>query len=218
MNTEVQEKSPKEMSTSELEALLAKKRKEEKEKLAAKKNKYEADKNNFLNESAETFVKLHNEMKLLKEECIAQANELYERMFRIEGKEPKETKSFTLKNTKDTVKVTVDRQERFEFTDEAVVHINAIKEIFREKFAQRNKGLYSILDGLLIKGKQGEYDPKLLAKARRQVRDLGDENLIAQFDKLDDCQRVRGTAMYCRLYVKDDKQRWQDVSLQFSSL
>src|SRR5690606_9528184 len=104
-------------------------------------------------------------------------------------------------NEDDTLKVVVDRQERFEFTEEAMVHINAIKDIFKNKFADRNKGLYNILEGLLIKGSKGEYDPKLLAKARKQVRELGDDNLIAEFDKLDDCQRVTGTASYCRLYT-----------------
>lgn len=98
------------------------------------------------------------------------------------------------------------------------MHINAIKEIFRDKFEARHKGMYNLLDGLLIKGTKGEYDPKLLAKARRQVRELGDENLISEFDKLEQCQRVVGTSLYCRLYIRDEKLKWQDVSLQFSSL
>ncbi len=207
-----------ELTEAELETLLAERRKSKKEALTAEKNKHEADKNNFVQHSGSKFRQLQAELKELKEYTIAEANKLFERMYTIEGKEPKETKSFSLKNTDDTIKVTVDRQERFEFTDDAIVHINAIKDIFKEKFAQRNKGLYEILDGLLIKGSKGEYDPKLLAKARSQVRKLGDENLIAEFDKLDDCQRVSGTALYCRIYMRDEKQRYQDVSLQFSSL
>lgn len=206
------------MSSKEIEALLKDKKEKEQKERAAQRSEHEADKNAFLQHSASKFLQLQSELKELKEYSIAQANELYERMFIMEGEEPKETKSFSLKNADDTIKVTVDRQERFEFTDEAIVHINAIKEIFKTKFAPRNKGLYNILDGLLIKGSQGEYDPKLLAKARRQVRELGDEKLMDQFDKLDDCQRVRGTSLYCRLYVKDERQKWKDVSLQFSSL
>jgi len=196
------------------------KRREEAEKQAEKqaKKQYQADKKDFLKHSASKFHQLNAELKELKEYTIAEANKLYERMYKINGKSPKDVKSFILKNEADDIKVTVDRQERFEFTEEAMVHINAIREIFKAKFSERNKGLYNILDGLLIKNSKMEYDPKLLAKARKQVRELGDENLIAEFDKLDECQRVTGSSMYCRMHVRDEKNKWKDVSLQFSSL
>lgn len=207
-----------ELTEKELEQLLEQKRQEKKKALAREKKEYAEEKEKFLNETCDQFNFFHNEMKLLKQDVIQQANAFYERMYKIEGKEPKSTKSFTLKNDTDTIRVTVERQERFEFNDEAIVHINAIKEIFKEKFAKRNQGLYEILDGLLIKGTKGEYDPKLLAKARNQVRKLGDEALISEFDKLDDCQKVTGSALYCRLHVRNGLNKWQDVSLQFSSL
>jgi hypothetical protein len=207
-----------ELTEQELEALLTKKREEKKKALAEEKKKYQQDKDALLKKTAETFLELQDIMRGLKAETIRDSNELYERMYKIEGKDPKENKSFTLKDSADSIKVTVERQERFEFNDEAIVHINAIKDIFKEKFAKRNQGLYEILDGLLIKGSNGEYDPQLLAKARNQVRKLGDEALINEFDKLDDCQKVTGSALYCRLHVRNANKRWEDVSLQFSSL
>lgn len=182
-----------------------------------KRKSFEADKDNFTAHTAAKFKQLNAELRELKNYTILEANKLYNRMYEMNDKEPKETKSFSLKNAADNIRVTVDRQERFEFTEEAMVHINAIKDIFKEKFEARHKGMYNLLDSLLIKGSKGEYDPKLLAKARRQVRELGDDNLIAEFDKLDDCQRVTGTASYCRLYIRE-KTRWNDVTLQFSAL
>lgn len=206
------------LSAKELKAELERREQAEKKEQQKAVADYELDKEAYLQHQASKFQQLHNELKELKEYSIAEANKLYERMYKIKGKEPKEVNSFTLKNNADTIKVTVDRQERFEFTDEAMVHINAIRDIFKNKFAERNKGLYSILDGLLIKNSKMEYDPKLLAKARRQVRELGDQNLIDEFDKLDECQKVTGSSLYCRLHVRDDKGKWKDVSLQFSSL
>lgn len=205
------------LSAADLKAELERREKEEKQNRIAARNQFEADKNNFAQFTSSKFLQLHSELQELKEYTITEANKLYNRMYEINDRDPKETKSFTLKNSDDTIKVTVERQERFEFTEEAAVHINAIKEIFKQKFEARHKGMYNLLDSLLIKSK-GEYDPKLLAKARRQVRELGDEALINEFDKLDDCQKVIGSAMYCRLHVRDAKGKWDDVSLQFSSL
>lgn len=219
------EKPISEYTKEELKAYLEEKEQEEKQQLAAEKRKYETEKNAFVETTGNYFLDYQRRLERLKSQTILQANQYYERMYTIEGKDPKDTKSFSLKNDDDTIKLTVERQERFEFTDEAIVHINAIKDIFKEKFAQRNKGLYEILNDLLIKGKKGEYDPKLLAKARNKVRKLGDDKLIAEFDKLDDCQRISGTAQYCRLYMRLNKQEeldkaasYSDVSLQFSSL
>lgn len=205
------------LSEKDLQAEL-KRRSITKEREASKARKeYKADKEDFTKITANKFLQLQSELKTLKDYTIAQANNLYNRMYELNGKEPKEQKSLSIKNADATIKVTVDRQDKFEFTDEAVVHINAIKDIFKEKFAARNRGLYNLLDSLLIKNSKMDYDPKLLAKARRQVRELGDDNLIAEFDKLDECQKVVGTAQYCRVHVKSDKG-WKDVTLNFSSL
>ncbi|MCH4824272.1 DUF3164 family protein [Gramella lutea] len=218
METLEKQKSAAEMSSQELEQLLQQRREKEKAEQEKEKKQYEKDKQDFVQHSGSKFKQLHNEMKELKDYTIAEANKLYERMYKVEGKEPKETKSFTLKNNDDTVKVTVDRQERFEFTEEAIVHIDSIKELFKEKYANRNKKLYGYLDELLIKGKTGEYDPKLIVKIRRKAIQLDDEEMLDLINKLSGCQRMRDTALYCRLYIRSDKGKWEDVSLQFSSL
>lgn len=205
------------LSAEDLQAELERRKSAEKSEREQIRKAFKKDKDDFVKHTASKFQQLHRELKELKEFTMSNANDLYERMYRMNDREPKDTKSFSLKNEADTMKVVVDRQDRFEFTEEAMVHINAIKDIFENKFAARHKGLYRILNGLLVKGSKGEYDPKLLAKARREVRELGDENLIAEFDKLDDCQRVTGTASYCRTYVRENG-KYKDVTLQFSAL
>ena len=206
------------LTEAQLAEALAKKRIAREQEQDQKRKAFEADNDTFCSNTAEKFTQFSKELKDLKDQTIIQANKLYNRMFELNEKEPKEVKSFTRKSQDGKIMVTVDYQERIEFTDEATVHINAIKDIFKSKFESRNKGLYKILDGLLIKGSKRDYDPKLLAKARKQVRELGDENLIAEFDKLDDCQRVYGTSKYCRVKVKDANDKWQDINIQFSSL
>ncbi|MGJ8674027.1 DUF3164 family protein [Rubritalea sp.] len=206
------------LTEEQLAAALDQKRKSKESKKAEARRLYRKAKETFCEDTAEKFDNLHKLLKALKEATCSSAQELYNQMYALDNKEPKPTKSFTVKNQDDTIKIVIDRQERFEFTDEAVVHINAIRDIFKAKFSERNKGMYSILDGLLVKNSKMEYDPKLLAKARRQVRDLGDTELINEFDKLDECQHVTGSALYSRLYRRSKDGKWQDISLQFSAL
>lgn len=190
------------------------------DKKAAKKQKeaFETEKSLFVVETANEFKAANELLANLKKKTLAKAQELYERMFVMNGKEVKEQNSFTFKSEDGKMKVQVERQERFEFNEHAIVHINTIKDIFRKKFEDRNKGLYNLLDGILMRNTKGDYDAKLLTKARNQVNKLGDEGLIAEFDKLVDCQRVTGSAMYCRAYIVDEHGKWQDINVQFSSL
>ena len=162
-------------------------------------------------------LELKNMENLLLKKSLAISNENFNNLkYELEGKPTKEAKSFELKN--DKIKIIVESQDRFDFNDEAIVHINAIKDIFREKFENRNKGFYNLLESILIKNAKGEYDVKILTKARKQVRELGDDKLIEEFDKLNDCLIVVGSTKYVRVYTLDEKNKWKDISLNFSSL
>ncbi len=202
----------------ELQAELARREAEQKATKVKAKKQFETDKEDFLTHSAGKFRQLRDEMRQLKEFTISKANELYERMYKMEDKEVREVQSFTMKNKADTVKVTVDRQQLLEFNENAEVHINAIKEIFQKKFESRNKSMYGYINDILIKNSKGDYDPRLITKVRHRAIEEGHKDILAELEKLEECRRVTGTALYCRCYVRDDKKKWQDISLQFSSL
>lgn len=205
-----------EYSAAELKAMAKEKEAAEQQKQLQRKKAYDADKENFLNEVSAKFTEVKSILLSLKNDTISHSENFNKLKYELEDKSVKEAKSFELKN--DHVKIVVENQDRFDFNDEAIVHINAIKDIFREKFENRNKGFYNLLDGILMKNSKGDYDAKLLTKARRQVKELGDEALMNEFDKLNDCLIVVGSAKYVRVYTKDEKNRWKDVSLSFSSL
>ncbi|REH00296.1 DUF3164 family protein [Flavobacterium aquicola] len=205
-----------EYTAAELKELAKQKEAVEQEKQIKRKKAYDTDKENFLNEVATKFTEVKGILLSLKNDTISHSENFNALKYQLEDKAVKEAKSFELKN--DNVKIVVENQDKFDFNDTAIVHINAIKDIFREKFESRNKGFYNLLDSILMKNSKGEYDAKLLNKARRQAKELGDEALMEEFDKLNDCLVVVGTAKYVRVYTKDDKNRWKDVSLSFSSL
>jgi len=213
---EITTKPISEMTAAELRELAKQKEAAENEQINARKNNYIKDKENFLKEVFERYTEVQSILSTLKNESITHAEKFNNLKYELEGKATKEAKSFELKN--DQVKIVVESQDRFDFNDEAIVHINAIKDIFREKFENRNKGFYNLLDGILMKNSKGEYDAKLLTKARKQVRELGDDRLIEEFDKLNDCLIVVGSSKYIRVYTKDENNKWKDVSLNFSSL
>ena len=206
------------LSTAGLEAELKRRKQAAAQQAKEVQLAFETDKDSFVRETLGCFEALHQAMSELKQETMKRAEILYKRMYALSGKTAPAVSSFTLNSRDGALKVVIERAERFEFTESAVVHIQAIKDIFREKFQERNKGFYTLLDSILMRGKKREYDPKLLSKARQQVKQLGDKALVEAFDRLEDCQRVVGSSKYCRVYRRDENGRWEDISLQFSSL
>jgi hypothetical protein len=205
-----------EMTAAELRELAKQKEVAENAQQITRKKAYDVDKENFLNEVSNKFTEVKAILQSLKNDTITHSENFNALKYQLEDKAVKEAKSFELKN--DNVKIVVENQDKFDFNDTAIVHITAIKDIFRAKFEGRNKGFYNLLDSILMKNSKGDYDAKLLNKARRQAKELGDDALMLEFDKLNDCLVVVGTAKYVRVYTKDDKNRWKDVSLSFSSL
>ncbi|MBU2525198.1 MAG: DUF3164 family protein [Bacteroidetes bacterium] len=216
METQTVTKPVGEMSVDELRAYLKEKEADEKRIEAQRKEAYHKDKEKFLENTISIYKEYQKHLIELKQDVITHAENFNRLKYELEGKEVKDAKSFELKNER--VKIIVESQERFDFTDEAIVHINAVKEIFKDKFEARNKGFYSLLDSILMKNTRGEYDAKLLTKARRKAREIGDEELIERLDKLNDCLVVTGSVKYVRVYRKDERNQWKDVTLNFSSL
>lgn len=219
MNIEELLKMPaSDLSDDQMKAVMDHKTKEKRRAFDKAREDYESQKNEFVNSIKDAFQEQAEVLKQIKLRAIGKAQDLQKQIYAINGKEAKEQKSFQIKNKEDTCKVVLETQDRFEFTEEAQIHIDSIKEQFKEKFASRNKGFYNLLDSILMRNTKGDYDPKLLAKARTEVRKLDDTVLIEEFDKLSNCLRVTGSAIYCRVYEKDEHKKWKDISLNFSSL
>lgn len=216
MNTEVINKPASEMSVEELLALADRKRTEQDKIVLREKNKYLKDKCNYLQEIANRRLEIQQKMIELKLYEVEEGEKFNVLKYELEGKEVKKAKSFELKS--EGIKQVIENQDRFDFTDEAIIHIEAIKAIFKEKFEGRNKGMYDLLDSILMRNTKGDYDAKLLTKARSQVKNIGDQRLITEFEKLTDCLKVVGTVKYSRVYVKNQKGGWSDISMNFSSL
>lgn len=218
MQTETQTLDISQLSKEQIKAELERREAAEKQQRDKERNEYNEDNENFIVHTVNKARHLNKELQEFKEFTIREANKLYLRMYQLEGKEPREVKTFSRVSDYDQFKVTVDAQERFVFTDEAEVHVNTIQEILKNKFQDRNKGFYKFFEGVMMRNSKNEFDPKLLYKAKAHARHLGEESIINELDKLGDCLRVIGTSLYCRFYMRDDKGKWKDITLQFSAL
>ncbi len=205
------------MSASELEQLLQKKKQHEFEEQQRKDAEYEKQGDLLVNSIVDFHLEKKEELSTWKELQTDNLLNHIKTAYTKNGKVLKEQKTYTQYSTDKKRKVQVVESDRLDFSIEANVHIASIKEILREKFKNQDD-LYDFVDSILIKNRDGDYSPQLLSKAKRKAKKLNDMNLIEEFEKLEDCQIVVGISRYIRAYEKDKNGKFQAISINFSGL
>lgn len=212
------EKSPTEMTAKELEALLAEKKKAERQAKEKRQREYIKSRDIFIASIVAEMMDLSMQMTVLKKRALTVGNEMHDLLYEVFEREPKELKTFTIVNEANNKKLEIQSADRQMLDESADVAIAEIKDILREKFAARNKTVYNMLDAVMMKNNKGDYDERLVAKLRKWESEINDERFSDALDLLSKAYYITGTSMYVRGYVKNERNQWQLVNMQFSSI
>lgn len=208
-----------EYTVEQLEEMLKKKKQAQKSAQKSAQAQYENRKNAFVKRMVDLFHDYNKELTDLKKEVLTEGNALHDEMYKVYGKEPKELKQFTLFNEAKTLKLVIERQNKLQFDETAEVAINTIKDVLRSKFEGRNKSMYKIIDGILMKNNKGDYDERLVSKLRKYEEDVNDNEFSSALDLLAKSYNVVGSATYARAYtLNHETNKWLDITIQFSAL
>ena len=217
--TEILNKQVSELSVEELQEALKKKQKDELINQKIKKRAYEERRDYLVDTTVDAFKDYQDKLVIFKSLTIALSNELHEEMYQVYNREKKELKQFSLTNEKGTRRLVVEQQEKLHFDETAEVAINQIKELLREKFANRNQKMYSLIDTILMKNKKGDYDERLVSKLRKHEADVNDVRFSEALDILSQAYKPEGSSLYLRAYERDTTTaKWKEISIQFSAL
>ncbi|BDD11671.1 hypothetical protein FUAX_41030 (plasmid) [Fulvitalea axinellae] len=208
------------MSAEELRKALAEREKAENREQEKREKSWREVKDAFVTKAVGTMREISGMMRDFKGEAVSNGNALHKEMYEVFGKKEKEgLKQFSLVTEDGMMKLVIDRQERQELDETATVAIETIKEVFRAKFAVRNKTMYNILDGILVKNKKGDYDERLVAKLRKFEGEVDDREFSEALDQLSKSYNTVGSSTYMRAYVWDkERERWDDVPMAFSRI
>lgn len=208
-----------ELSSAEMEQVMAHKKKEEFEAEQARKQAIENECDLLVNAIVEEYSQKSEDLRIWKDLQVEAILTHHKKMYESLGTEPKETKQISYITKNGQRKVVLEYADKLGFNNEAVVHIDKIKEIIKREFADTNPKLFGFVESILVKNSAGDYDPKLLTKARKEAEKLDNpQEILEEFDKLEKCKIVVGTSRYVRAYEKDKNNKWQGITLNFSAL
>jgi hypothetical protein len=202
-----------------LKAKLAEREKAEKAEREQAEREYIRDRDRFISSTLKEMEELSDKLAALKRRTVTKANELHDRMYDLRGAEPKELKSFQIVTEDGTLKLEVARCEKMRLGEQAEVAIATIKQVLEEKFANRNKAMYGIINTLLATNAAGDYDERLVAKLSKHEADVEDERFSSALADLRQAFYAYDSATYARGYkLNSDSNKWLNVNLQFSSI
>ena len=208
-----------ELSSIELKQVMAHKKKEEFEAEQARKEEIDKETDLLVNAIVGEYRQKSEDLRIWKDLQVEAILNNQKRMYESLGSEPKESKTITYKTRDGKQKVVLEYADKLGFNNEAVVHIDKIKEIIKQEFKDTNPKLFGFVESILVKNSAGDYDPQLLTKARKEAEKLDNpQEILEEFDKLEKCKVVEGTSRYVRAYEKDKNNKWQGITLNFSAL
>ena len=208
-----------ELSSTELKQVMAHKKKEEFEVEQARKEEIDKETDLLVNAIVGEYRQKSEDLRIWKDLQIEAILNNQKRMYESLGSEPKESKTITYKTRDGKQKVVLEYADKLGFNNEAIVHIDKIKEIIKQEFKDTNPKLFGFVESILVKNSAGDYDPQLLTKARKEAEKLDNpQEILEEFDKLEKCKVVEGTSRYVRAYEKDKNNKWQGITLNFSAL
>ena len=219
-------KSLNNMTADELRALVAEREaKEAREKVFnTQKQAWKKKKDEWIRAVILEAVSYQELLKKFKEEALTKCEELYDEYFcNISGNDKsKRPDVFTLTTEDDSMRVEFDASELLKFDETAQAAVTKIRTWLENKFKGREetKVAYSIINQALSKNKLGQYNPLIVYKLKK-VRDrdgVRDEEFVAALEELEQSLKQAGKASYIRFYQRDDNNKWENITLQFSAL
>lgn len=204
---------------AQLKAALAAKKKNASAKRDAAKQEFETLKDTYIDT---TFNRIEEHSRLLREfktEAVKMGLELHGKMYEVYERTARSLDSYSLVNKEGTKRIVIERQHKCEYDERAEVAIGSIKDVLKEKFSGRNKGMYDIIDSLLLKNGKGDYDERMVAKLRKHEATVNDERFSQALQLLSDSYHPVATQLYIRAYRKEAATgKWVDIPINWSSM
>lgn len=210
---------PKTQTAAELFRLAKEAKAREQADNAEKRKEYDQLRDTYLSTVFTKMEELSEQLNAFKTESVKLGIELHAKMYEAYGREPKDgIDSYTLTASDGNSKVVIERQWRCEYDETAEVAIVKIKEVLRDKFAQRNQAMYSMLERVLLRNNKGDYDERLVAKLRAEEEKVNDPRFGEALTMLAAAYKPVSSQTYIRAYRKGDTGKWEDITMNWSRM
>ena len=206
------------LTTDQLEAMLAEKKKEQKaQKLAAREN-YEKSRDTLVEQLVARAKVLNAQMQDFKQYAIDQL-EAFRETANDYGDIRKNSKGgFSLRHRATSEMVSLDRNSIPEYDERAASAEGLLKEFLEDKVKKRDLPTYRTIMALMERNKQGDLTPSRIASLLKVKDNYDDPRWIKAMELFEESFRIREISYSVSFFRKDSMQKDQAIVLTFASI
>ena len=202
------------LSVEELEALLAKRKKEQREQEEAERKAYEELKTDTVISLVSIAKDLNDRLKEFKVHSFETLNAIQEMVQQYARRSEVQKGNFTLEV--DNLKIKFQRQDKGFFDERADQAEKHIIDFVNNHFSGDADTRDLIMS--LLERKEGHLDIDLVQKLYKYEHRFDNENWRLGIKLLKESYQTSHSKDYIRFYERDHNGAWQPISLQFSAV
>jgi hypothetical protein len=212
-------KEAKDLTTSELEALLKNRRDSEAKKLEKEKEAYEKNRDTVVTNIFTTANVLFKELGEFKQYCHIEMDNQAKKLAEYGKIRGNSKGGFTVSNSDDTMRITRRRDTEPSWDERATKAVELIKDFLGDTIKKKDVDLYEILMGFLEKNQKGELEYSSVMDLYKYESKYDDERWKEglRLIKQSFSNHLKGFG-YEFKYKDIETGKWQNIILNFSSI
>lgn len=207
------------LSTEELEKALAEKKQAEKAAAEEQRKQYEGEKENIINSLGKKAEGISSQLNEFKVICFTDIEGFRQKMLAYgDIKNGKNNKgNFEIKN--DNYKIIYSSQPKQEFDERSELAEEKLKKFLSSFVRKRDKQLYELIMSMLERNsKTGALDISNINRLYKMEDKFDDQDWRDALRLFKESYNITGTNIYVRVYKHNDRNGWDLINLNFSSI
>jgi hypothetical protein len=206
------------LSTADLEYLLAEKKKEERQAKLKARETYESGRDILVEQLVARAKVLNDQMRDFKQYAIDQL-EAFRETANDYGDIRKNSKGgFSLRHRVTGEMVSLDRNSIPEYDERAASAEGLLKEFLEDKVKKRDLPTYRTIMALMERNKQGDLTPSRIGSLLKVKDNYEDERWRKAMELFEESFRIREISYSVSFFRKDGMQKDQAIVLTFASI
>jgi hypothetical protein len=218
MITTAPQKRIEDLSTAELEAMLAKKRKAEEKLLEKDKQEYEAQRDAFVSEKLQRAMELENMIAQFKQECHVGMEEQSAKL-EAYGKLRSNSKGgFSLTDEAGILRITRIRNTEPHWDERSLKGVELIEGFLTTTVKKRDKDLYEILISFLKRSENGHLEYNRVMVLIQHENKFNDVNWLEGIRLIKEGYSNNLKAYGYEFKTRSSTEKWNNINLTFASV
>lgn len=207
-----------EMSTDQIEKLLAQRKKDEKSKREAEKKAYEKEKDTTIESLWEEAEELEQRASRLKNKCHIVMQAQQEKLNEYGGIRSNSKGGFSLPHSNGLMKVTRTRDTDPVWDERASKAVELIKDFLADTVKKRDADTYELLMEFVAKNEKGDLEYEKVMNLFKHQDRFTDPRWVNGLQLVKESYSLQFKSFGYEFKRKDANGKWKGLTLNFSSL